>query len=495
MKKKIDRSRIILIFVIVFLCAVFAVGFAWGLSGVLAMEGAYPPAENEASVIDIPDNAQKAVECLETSFAKVKNSDSGFDIDRIYAVPESSIVTDGSAVMNESARRILPKLAESLNYAHMSVDMGNNESVLGFVTNPELKTDEVTDFYSGNISYACSECGTALSYYAEKCPNCGNEKTETVADSYIYYICPSCGEERDTPADSCEKCGSTQSYSEKYGDEYNLTFEVKNDDDALLYRLFKNNTDERIIETVNTETEKTDFAMSIKSINTQCRKAYVSYGINRLTENISYIKFVRQSDVTLVVSFDGELESLGEKTVSFVIIEEYKAAFKWAAIELSDTEIAVEPKGSGNLLATLTCNDATKCEVKWTSSDENILTVDSEGYYKAGKTQGSAVITASFVFNGKTYTDSCVVNVRYSVESSKMSKRKLTLKVGESEKLSVKISPSNATIKTVKWYSTDENIVSADDEGNIKALSKGTATVYTLTDDGYYKSSCEVSVE
>lgn len=87
------------------------------------------------------------------------------------------------------------------------------------------------------------------------------------------------------------------------------------------------------------------------------------------------------------------------------------------------------------------------------------------------------------------------MTVRYSVESSRMNRRKLTLTVGEAEKRKVKISPSNATVKTVKWYTTDENIVTVDSDGNIKAVAKGTATVYTLTDDGYYKSSCEVSVE
>ena len=157
--------------------------------------------------------------------------------------------------------------------------------------------------------------------------------------------------------------------------------------------------------------------------------------------------------------------------------------------------MTVEPHGNNNLLATLTCDDATKYTVTWSSSDENILTVDDEGYFKAGKKEGSAVITASFDFNGKTYTDECTVHIRYSVESSKMSKTKLKLDVGETYKLEVKLSPKKATVKTVKWYTDDASIADIDENGVVTAKSVGTVTVYSLSDDGYFRSSCEVTVK
>ncbi len=157
--------------------------------------------------------------------------------------------------------------------------------------------------------------------------------------------------------------------------------------------------------------------------------------------------------------------------------------------------MTVEPKDTNNLLATLTCTDPKIPTVTWTSSDESILTVDEEGYFKAGKEAGEATITATFEFNGQTYTDECLVLVRYSVESSKISDNKITLSVGKTETLEIKISPDNATIKTNTWYTEDEAIATVDANGVVTAVSPGVVTVYSLTDDGYYKSSCEVTVK
>lgn len=492
MNKKIDKSKIILICVIVFLCAVFDAGFAWGLSSVLAMEGAYPPSENEASVIDIPTGISSAVRTLKEAVENAESNSPALKNTHTFTVQENSLNTDGTDTLTKTVGHILPGFDNVLdNIAETNIDFGCRISAI--LVNPKIRETDVAEFYDGNITYVCASCSAESAYYCRTCPNCGNGEWETETDSYIYYVCPSCGEERDTPADSCEKCGSTQSYNEKYRDEYNITLEINNRDFSLLTRLFADDTSEKISDAVNSVCSDNNF--TLKDTDTNCVKAYVKYGINRLTGEMTYMKFVRQSDVTLVLSFENGLESLGEKTVSFVIVEENNFEFTWPSLKLNEVTATVEPKGNGNLLATLTCGDAAKTDVTWTSSDENILTVDSEGYYKAGKTEGSAVITASFEFNEKTYTDSCVVNVRYSVESSRMNRRKLTLIVGENEKLSVRISPSNATVKTVKWYTTDENIVTVDSDGNIKAVAKGTATVYTLTDDGYYKSSCEVSVE
>ncbi len=492
MNKKIDKSKIILICVIVFLCAVFVAGFAWGLSSVLAMEGAYPPVENEAGVIDIPTGISSAVRTLKDAVENAESNSPALKNTHTFTVQENSLKTDGTDTLTKTVGHILPGFDSALdNIAETNIDFGGRISAI--LVNPKIRETDVAEFYDGNITYVCASCSAESAYYCRTCPNCGNGECETKTDSYIYYVCLSCGEECDTPAESCEKCGSTQSYNEKYRDEYNITLEINNRDSSLLTRLFADDTAEKISDAVNSVCSDNNFIL--KDTDTNCLKAYVKYGINRLTGEITYMKFVRRSDVKLVLSFKNGLESLGEKTVSFVIVEENNFEFSWPSLKLNEVTATVEPKGNGNLLATLTCSDAAKTDVTWTSSDENILTVDSEGYYKAGKTAGSAVVTASFEFNGKTYTDSCVVNVRYSVESSRMNRRKLTLTVGETEKLKVRISPSNATVKTVKWYTTDENIVTVDSDGNIKAVAKGTATVYTLTDDGYYKSSCEVSVE
>ena len=51
------------------------------------------------------------------------------------------------------------------------------------------------------------------------------------------------------------------------------------------------------------------------------------------------------------------------------------------------------------------------------------------------------------------------------------------------------------TVRTVSWFTTDENVATVDENGTVTAVGPGKATVYALSDDMYYRSSCEVTVE
>ena len=57
-----------------------------------------------------------------------------------------------------------------------------------------------------------------------------------------------------------------------------------------------------------------------------------------------------------------------------------------------------------------------------------------------------------------------------SGSSIKQNEKEVTLKKGESKSLSVTISPEDATLTRVYWFSTDENIVSVDENGKITGL-------------------------
>ena len=57
------------------------------------------------------------------------------------------------------------------------------------------------------------------------------------------------------------------------------------------------------------------------------------------------------------------------------------------------------------------------------------------------------------------------------------------------------VSPTNATNKTVKWQSSDSNIATVDQSGNVTAKGKGTATITATTTDGTNMSAqCTVKV-
>ncbi len=77
----------------------------------------------------------------------------------------------------------------------------------------------------------------------------------------------------------------------------------------------------------------------------------------------------------------------------------------------------------------------------------------------------------------------CVKTEEVKVTGVKANKTSLTLTVGETYKVKLTITPSNATNKTATWKSSNTKVVTVDKNGKITAKGVGTATV-TATVDG-----------
>lgn len=133
-------------------------------------------------------------------------------------------------------------------------------------------------------------------------------------------------------------------------------------------------------------------------------------------------------------------------------------------------------------------------DLKWTSSNENVATVDEEGNVTALK-NGTAVIN---VKNRYGKNDSISVKVEAStinvtgleIKSSK----NLTLNINDTPSIVVDVVPSNATNKIVHYDSNNTSVASVDSDGKIRALSSGSAVITVTTDDGDYKEFVMVTV-
>jgi uncharacterized protein (TIGR02145 family) len=78
------------------------------------------------------------------------------------------------------------------------------------------------------------------------------------------------------------------------------------------------------------------------------------------------------------------------------------------------------------------------------------------------------------------------------VSSVSINKSSLTMEIGETQTLSVTISPSNANHKTAYWWSEDEAIATVDKTGKVTAVSSGVTTITAMA--GMKHATCTVTV-
>lgn len=171
-------------------------------------------------------------------------------------------------------------------------------------------------------------------------------------------------------------------------------------------------------------------------------------------------------------------------TVPTSTTETKPTVVKASGISLNTNKLALTRYGTDvkeKLTATVTPNETTNKNVKWTSNNKKIATVDKNGYVTA-KSKGVARITATTT-DGSNLSATCTVTVKQMVtmivntmninRGSKNVNRKLPVMVG-----------NNATNKTLNYRSGNSKVVSVNAKGQITAKKKGTATVSVKTTDG-----------
>ncbi len=171
-------------------------------------------------------------------------------------------------------------------------------------------------------------------------------------------------------------------------------------------------------------------------------------------------------------------------TVPTSTTETKPTVVKATGISLNTDKLALTRYGKDvkdKLTATVTPNEVTNSNVKWTSSNKKIATVDENGYVTA-KGKGTVRITATTT-DGSNLSATCTVTVKQMVtmivntmnitRGNNDVKRKLPVMVG-----------NNATNKTLNYRSDNSKVVSVNAKGQIIAKKKGTATVSVKTTDG-----------
>lgn len=138
--------------------------------------------------------------------------------------------------------------------------------------------------------------------------------------------------------------------------------------------------------------------------------------------------------------------------------------------------------------------NANEKALTWSSSDNTIATVDSNGNV-IGISKGTATITAT-AKDSSNVSATCEVEVKQQVADISMNKIELSLYIGREEKLTATVIPDNVNDPTLTWSSDNEDVATVDQNGNVKAISRGKAVITVTANDGSGKTAtCTVTVK
>lgn len=148
-------------------------------------------------------------------------------------------------------------------------------------------------------------------------------------------------------------------------------------------------------------------------------------------------------------------------------------------VSILDSKEEIKAGDTVQLSVNVEPTDATNKNVIWKSSDESVLKVDSNGKVTSFK-NGVATITATSI-NGKT--DSTEIYVHNLAESVKIINDLNELEIDKEITLNPLIEPENSEY-SLKWSSSNEDIVIVDENGRIKAIKEGQSTITVETNNG-----------
>lgn len=197
--------------------------------------------------------------------------------------------------------------------------------------------------------------------------------------------------------------------------------------------------------------------------------------------------------ITMVYKDNGSFETGGDgeyatgvpdMTIEITVID---------GIQLNYTEVTVNTKGTVQLEPVLTNRVE---EVIWSSSDNRIATV--ENGLVTGVKAGTAVITARQTINGIVKTATCTVYVQTSVEQVTLDPKEITLGIGKYETIQASIKPGTLNGVSLKWVSSNEEIVKITETGRlsvtVQGVAGGSAVISAINQDNVVVGFCSVTV-
>ena len=196
-----------------------------------------------------------------------------------------------------------------------------------------------------------------------------------------------------------------------------------------------------------------------------------------------------------------------KKATLYVPIESldlYRNAYEWKEfynikgigeveatdITINKAELDLYPEGTEQLSATVAPDDTTDPTIEWSSNDDTIASVSSDGIVTA-----HSVGTTNIIAKCGAVSTSCKVTVNPILATSvSISVPEQEIFVGDRVALSATVQPDNTTNKDVTWSSSDESIAYIDEyTGVMKAIAPGDVEITAKC--GAVLTSCSLTIK
>lgn len=182
----------------------------------------------------------------------------------------------------------------------------------------------------------------------------------------------------------------------------------------------------------------------------------------------------------------------GGDSVSFVV---NAAKVDATSVTLNKTETNLSYSRTLQLTGTVLPSTTTFYKVTWESDDETVATVDQNGLV-TGVGTGDATIRVTSQDNPTLYAECLVHVIPVQTEGVTLDKANMAIQIGSTKTLNASVSPSDAYNKKVLWTSSNDNIASVNENGEVTGVAiGGPVTITATTENGGFIATCSVTVQ
>ncbi len=192
------------------------------------------------------------------------------------------------------------------------------------------------------------------------------------------------------------------------------------------------------------------------------------------------MKMLDGNDVT-ASGFDNTVPGAQTVTLTYQdksVTYEVTVYVRVSSVELNKETLSLIDTNSETLTANVLPANASSQEVFWESDNTDVATVNQSGLVTA-----VGVGTANITATADGVSGTCAVTVsKKAVVSVLLSSSSEELMEGDTVTLTAEVLPADATYPQITWSSSNTGVATVDQNGKVKAVAKGTATIYGTAD-------------